>query len=339
MRALVVESLGDPTAPLRSGVLALRDIPAPKLKPGSVRIGVAAASLNFPDALQVQGKYQVKLPLPFIPGSEVSGVVTEVGPGVKALAVGDRVAACTMGGAFAEQVVVAEAAVWKLPDGFDLHAAAAVPVVYGTADLALRVRAQLKKGQTLLVLGAAGGVGVAACQIGLATGATVVAVVRGPEKAAFMRQLGVTAVIDSAALGGVPLHKAVKAVAKKGADVIFDPVGGAMLDEALKAAAPWGAQYLVIGFAAGDIPKVPTNILLVKNMTMHGVFWGSYLQHRPDVLTQGTRLMQDILDRGGVGVSVSHSFPLDQAPQAFSALLERKVMGKALLVMGPSSRM
>ncbi|GLC40695.1 hypothetical protein PLESTB_000031800 [Pleodorina starrii] len=337
MRAIVCENLGDARTPLGTGVLRLANAPEPKLAPGTVRIRVASASLNFPDALQIKGEYQDKPKLPFVPGSEVAGVIVEVAPGIKHLNVGDKVCAVKQGGAFAEQVVAPAAAVWRVPDGVPLQDAAAIPIVYGTADLALRHRAQLKAGQTVLILGAAGGVGVAALQLARLAGARVVAVAAGPAKAAFLRDQGADAVLDSEELaaGGTPLHKALRAAAPKGVDVVFDPVGGSALFEALKAVG-WGAQYLVIGFASGDIPKVPANLLLVKNVTMHGIFWGSYMSYQPRVLAESMRQVLAWFGEGRLRVEVYGRYPMDRVTEAFAAILDRRVRGKVLLTMEAS---
>ncbi|GFR48767.1 hypothetical protein Agub_g10588 [Astrephomene gubernaculifera] len=346
MKAIVCEGLGDACAPLGTGVLRLAELPAPKLAPGSARIQVVSASLNFPDALQIKGEYQDKPKLPFIPGSEVSGVVLEVADGVKHIRVGDKVCAVRQGGAFAEQVVAPAAAVWKLPDTVPLEDAAAIPIVYGTADVALRHRAQLKAGQTVLILGAAGGVGLAALQLALAAGARAVAAAAGADKAAFLRQqadtwaegaggAGRVVVLDTAALAaeGRALHRAVKEAAPKGVDVVFDPVGGPLLSESLKCVA-WGAQYLVIGFASGDIPKVPANLLLVKNTTLHGVFWGSYLAQQPRVIADSMRHLMAAFGAGRLRVEVYGRYPLDRVTEAFGAILDRRVRGKVLLSIG-----
>ncbi|KXZ55570.1 hypothetical protein GPECTOR_2g1119 [Gonium pectorale] len=293
----------------------------------------------------VQGEYQDKPKLPFIPGSEVSGVIVEVADGVKDLRVGDKVCAVKQGGAFAEQVVAPAAAVWRVPDAVPLQDAAAIPIVYGTADLALRHRAGLKAGgdagQTVLILGAAGGVGLAALQLAKRAGARVVAVAGGAAKADFLRAAGADAVVDSkaAAAAGTPLHKALREVVPKGGvHVVFDPVGGSSLFEALKVVA-WGAHYLVIGFASGEIPKVPANLLLVKNVTMHGVFWGSYMTQQPRVLADGMRQLLGWFAEGSLRVEVFARYPLERVTEAFEAILDRRVRGKVLLTMGPQARM
>ncbi|GAX72670.1 hypothetical protein CEUSTIGMA_g126.t1 [Chlamydomonas eustigma] len=342
MRAVVCTHLGDPTLPLGAGPLCIKEhSPVTIVDKGHVRIRVKAASLNFPDALQVQGKYQVKPPLPFVPGSEVSGTIVELGPGVEKFKLGDRVCAISQNGAFVEDVVVHENMAWGVPDGIELEVACCVPVVYGTSQLALAHRAQLKKGQVLLVLGAGGGVGVAACQIGKIMGAKVIAVVNGKEKVEFLQTLGVDHVFDASQYSPAaqPLHQAIKATVRQGVDVVFDPVGGSLFEEALKCTAPWGAHYLVIGFASGGIPKVPANLALVKNLTVHGVFWGSYLQNEPKVLMKGMNTVLSWLAEGKIELKVSHRFLMEDVDKAFKAVLGRKVMGKAILVMETQSRL
>ncbi|KAI8473312.1 MAG: hypothetical protein J3K34DRAFT_411610 [Monoraphidium minutum] len=334
MRAVVCEALGDPCKPLGSGVLALRqDEPAPALpSEDHIRIRVVAASLNYPDALQVQGSYQDKPKLPFLLGKEASGVVTAIGGRVRGLKPGDAVCGVGDAGAFADEWVVHQASAWRVPDGLDTQLAAALPIAYGTADLALRRRAQLGSGQTLLVLGASGGVGTAAVQIGKLVGARVIAVTSGAAKADYLRGLGSDAVVDAAAAPpGTPLHKLIRAAAPKGGvDVVFDPVGGPLLAEALKSVA-WGSQYLAIGFVAG-IPRVPANLLLVKNPQFHGVFWGSYMQRQPKVLRASMDQVLAWAASGQLRVPVSHRFAFEDVPAAMAVLLGRGVSGKVLIV-------
>lgn len=334
MKALVVTNLGDPTGPLDGSVLTLSTQQlVPQLPSGHIRIRVIAASLNFADMLQVQGTYQEKPKLPFIPGSEVSGVVTELGPEVSTLKVGDEVAAVLWtGGAFAEECVATEAQAIRLPKGVDVAAAAGLPVAFGTAHLALTERAKLQAGQVLMVLGAGGGVGVAAVQIGKLLGAKVIAVARGKEKCAMLSQLGADLVVDSGIVSK-PLRARIKSAAPQGVDVVLDTVGGAGFEQALKSVR-WGAHVLIIGFASGDVPKVPANIALVKNLTVHGLYWGSYAQHAPRLLRKSLEDSVQWLAQSKVRVPVSHRYTLEQAPLAFEALQSRKVVGKLLLLPG-----
>ncbi|KAK9820930.1 hypothetical protein WJX74_009349 [Apatococcus lobatus] len=364
MRALVCEQLGNPLDPKTSGLKVSPDTEAPKLTPKAVRIKVSAASLNFADALQVQGLYQEKPKLPFIPGSEVSGVVLEVGSSVKSLKSGTKVCAVTSGGALAEEVVVAAAAVFPLPDSADVGSAAGLPVAFGTAHLALKHRACLQSGQTLLVLGAAGGVGVAAVQIARVMGARVIAVARGAEKASFLRCLGADIVLDSSAQQEQPpaastssrdaqpgpppgkskanrepsLVPAIRKAAPKGVDVVLDCVGGSQFKDAMKCV-KWGAHIMPIGFASGSIPIIPANIALVKNLTIHGVYWGSHLQHNPQLLRDSLQELVQWLADGRLQIHVSHRYSLEQATEGFRALLTRKAMGKVLIEPAAQSKL
>ncbi|PRW33214.1 quinone oxidoreductase 2-like protein isoform A [Chlorella sorokiniana] len=336
-KALVCEKLGQPTEPLGHphGALRLQQLPAPPLThPNAVRIRVAAASLNFADALQLQGQYQEKPKLPFVPGSECSGTVVECGRDVRTLKVGDKVCAVTQGGAFAEEVVVRENVVVKLPDSADVEGAAGLLITYGTAWLALRERADLRPGQTILVLGAAGGVGLAAVQLARTMGARVIAVARGHDKMAALKQAGADECIDMAHHKPEQLKSLLRQSASQGVDVIFDPVGGSLLMESLKTAR-WGAHILIIGFASGTIPKLPANLLLVKNLTAHGIYWGSYMQKEPRVFRKSLDEVVRLFTAGAVRPQTSHRFALEEAPDAFRVLLNRQVIGKILLLPQP----
>lgn len=338
MRALVVSNLGNPLNP-DTGKQPLQvqiDYPAPSLSSEQVRIEVTAAGINFADTLLVQGLYQVKPKLPFIPGSEVSGVITEVGSAVRGLNPGDKVCTVVDNGGFAEQLAVNQAAVIKLPDNVDMAAAAGLPVAFGTAYMALVERAKVEKGQTVLVLGAGGGVGTAAVQIAHVSGARVIAVARGAEKCQAIKGLGADHVIDSGSLGDKPLRSSIKAAAPKGVDVVVDLVGGQHFEDSLKCVR-WGAHVLIIGFASGHIPKVAANIALVKNLTLHGIYWGSYLQHNPKILGRSIQQPLQWLAQGKIHVPVSHRYPLEQAVEGFKALMLRKAVGKVLLLPNSQS--
>lgn len=324
-------NLGDPCGPLDGSVLKLGQVFAPPLHPAAIRVRVRAASLNFADLLQAQGLYQEKPPLPFVPGSEVSGTVIETGDDVRDIKKGDEVAAVLWkGGAFAEECTVAASAAIRLPRGVDLAAAAGLPVAFGTAHTALIERARLQAGQVLLVLGAGGGVGVAAVQIGKMLGAKVVAVARGRQKMAVLDQLGADLTIDSGA-GSKPLKQRIKSIAPSGVDVVLDTVGGAGFEQALRAVR-WGAHVLVIGFASGDVPQIPANIALVKNLTVHGVYWGSYASKAPRVMRKSLEDCVQWLAQGKLRVPISHRFTLEEAPLAFKALRDRQAIGKVLLL-------
>ncbi|EES12890.1 hypothetical protein BDA96_06G243400 [Sorghum bicolor] len=342
MEALVVRRLGDPTlAPggEASPFAAVSgDHPVPEISsPTAVRVRVAATSLNFATFLQVQGKYQERPPLPFVPGSDYSGVVDAVGPGVRGLRPGDRVCSFTGLGSFADFIVAEEKQLFLVPDGCDLVTAGALPVAFGTSHLALVHRAQLKAGQVLLVLGAAGGVGVSAVQIGKVCGAVVIAVARGAEKSEYLKSIGADHVVDSSKDNVVESAKSfLKARGLKGVDVLYDPVGGKLTQDSLKLLS-WGAHILVIGFASGDVPVIRANIALVKNWTVHGLYWGSYLIHRPRVLIDSLNELLSWLSKGLIKVQISHCYRLVEAHLAFSALRDRKAVGKVMIVMGPSA--
>lgn len=338
-KALVCERLGDPTEGLGHphSALKLTLMPAPPLvHPNAVRIRVAAAALNFADALTLQGKYQEKPKLPFVPGSECSGTVVEVGRDVRTLKVGDKVCAVTQGGAFAEEVIARENLVVKLSPTADVEAAAGLPVAYGTAWLALRERANLRPGQTILVLGAAGGVGLAAVQLAKCMGARVIAVARGASKMDALREAGADECIDLMVHKPEQLKGLLHYSAPQGVDCVFDPVGGPLLLEALKCVR-WGAHILIIGFASGQIPKIPANIALVKNLTVHGIYWGSYQFKDARTFRKSLDEIARLYDSGAIAVSVSHRFSLAQAPEAFSIMMNRQVIGKIVLLPQPRS--
>eukprot|EP00850_Spirogloea_muscicola_P007600 SM000039S14430 [mRNA] locus=s39:105938:108284:+ [translate_table: standard] len=344
MRALVCRRLGNPAGPLSAedSVLSLEeDFPRPERLPheSSVRIKVAAASINFADALIIMGKYQERPTLPYVPGSEVSGVVLEVGANVKSVKAGDRVCAVTGGGGYAEEVFADEAAVFPLPEKCDLLPSAGLPVAFGTSHVGLIHRAGLQAGQVLLVLGAAGGVGLAAVQIGKLFGAVVIAAARGQEKVALLESIGADCAIDT---GKTNLHESVKEFLRlrklRGVDVLYDPVGGSQFKEALRLL-NWGAQVVIIGFASGDIPSIQANIALVKNLTIHGLFWGSYMKNNPSVLRRSmTQLLQWLAD-GYLTVNISHCYELSEADKAFQALLHRKAIGKVVFKIGAPAKL
>ncbi|KAJ6832450.1 quinone oxidoreductase-like protein 2-like protein [Iris pallida] len=341
MEALVCQKIGDPTLPLGGGSAPIavdRSHPVPPLSsPTSVRVRVAATSLNYANYLQVLGKYQEKPPLPFVPGSDYSGVVESVGDKVERFRVGDRVCSFAALGSFAQLVVADEKDLFSVPDGCDLVAAGALPVAFGTSHVALVHRAQLKPGQVLLVLGAAGGVGLSAVQIGKVCGAVVIAVARGTEKLQFLQSLGVDHVVD---LSNENILESVKRFLKakglKGVDVLYDPVGGKVMKDSMKLL-NWGANILVIGFASGEVPVIPANIALVKNWTVHGLYWGSYKIHRPKVLEDSLKELLSWLAKGLIKIQISHAYSLYEANLAFAAIKERKVIGKVMLVIDSSA--
>ncbi|KAL0403007.1 UNVERIFIED_CONTAM: Quinone oxidoreductase-like protein 2 [Sesamum radiatum] len=336
MEALLCRKLGDPTVrpdgAENSALTVSTAYPIPQLNsPTAVRVRVKATSLNFANYLQILGKYQEKLPLPFIPGSDYSGTVEAVGPGVTKFKTGDPVCSFAACGSFAQFIVADESELFLVPEGCDLVAAGALPVAYGTSHVALVHRAQLCAGQVLLVLGAAGGVGVSAVQIGKVCGAIVIAVARGDEKAQFLKSLGVDHVVDVSKENVIESVKGfLKTKRLKGVDVLYDPVGGKLTKETLKLL-NWGAQILVIGFASGEVPVIPANIALVKNWTVHGLYWGSYNIYRPHILQDSLKELLSWLARGLITIKISHTFSLSEANLAFAALKDRKAIGKVLI--------
>ncbi|KAJ0101584.1 hypothetical protein Patl1_06797 [Pistacia atlantica] len=334
MEALVCRKLGDPTLGNNSPIEVSKSEPIPELKsPTDVRVKVQATSLNYANYLQILGKYQDKPPLPFIPGSDYSGIVDAVGSNVSNFKVGDPVCSFAALGSFAQYIVADQSQLFLVPEGCDLLAAGALPVAFGTSHVALVHRAQLTSTQVLLVLGAAGGVGLSAVQIGKVRGATVIAVARGAEKIKFLKSLGVDYVVD---LSNENVIESVKKFLKsrnlKGVDVFYDPVGGKLTKDCMKLL-NWGAQILIIGFASGDIPVIPANIALVKNWTIHGLYWGSYRIHRPGFLEDSVKELLSWMARGLITVHISHTYSLSEAKLAFSAIKDRKAIGKVMITL------
>jgi len=258
----------------------------------------------------------------------------EVGASVKSIFVGDTVCGVTQGGAFAEQAVLGEVSCFKLPEGVDLMRAAAIPVAFGTAHLSLSHRAQLKPGQTVLVLGAAGGVGLAAVQLAKVMGAKVVAVARGAAKGQAIYEMGADVCLDSGC-PGFDLAAEVKKAAPQGIDVLFDTVGGRAFD-AVARCLKWGAQVLLIGFASGSIPKIAANVALVKNLTLHGVYWGMYLKNDPEVLRASLKQVLVWVADGRLRVPIWRAHPLEDTDKAMAALFNREAIGKVLLLPEPA---
>jgi NADPH:quinone reductase len=311
------------------GVEALRwtELPTPQPAAGQVRIAVHAASLNFPDLLTVQAKYQIKPPLPFVPGSEFSGVVEVVGDGVKHVKPGDRVASIGVTGGFATHACVSAAQLLPLPPGLALDDAAAFAFTYGTSHHALIDRAQLKAGESVLVLGAAGGVGSAAVQIAKAAGARVIAAVSSAEKAAFCTTLGADMCIDISRDG---LRERLKD-AGVAPDVVYDPVGGELAEAAFRSIA-WRGRYLVVGFASGPIPALPFNLPLLKGASIVGVFWGDFVKREPQAFAQGMAQLATWYAKGLVKPAIDARLPMRSLPEAYARMASRRVMGKLLLV-------
>lgn len=325
MRAVVCERWGGPDE------LRVAELTLPEPGPGEVKVRVQAAGVNFPDVLIIQGKYQVKPDLPFTPGAEVAGTVIAVGPGVASshVRLGGRVAAfCTLGG-FAEEVIVPEAACVALPENVGFEPASAFLLAYGTAWHALRDRAALQPGETLLVLGAAGGVGLAAIDIGKAMGARVIAAASSPDKLAVCRSYGADEVLDYEA---EDLRDGIARLTdKRGPDVVFDPVGGRFAEPAFRSIA-WAGRYLVVGFAAGGIPALPFNLPLLKGASIVGVFWGGYRKREPERNRDAVAQMLAWIGEGRLRPLVSRTYTLDEVPQALEDMAARRVVGKVVVV-------
>ena len=310
--------------------LAVGELPPPSPKAGEVVIAVHAAGVNFPDVLIVQGKYQFKAPLPFAPGCEVAGVVKSVGEGVSSVKPGDAVVAIMMSGGFAQEALARETDVVKLPAGVDPVAASAFLFTYGTSYHALKDRAKLRPGETLLVMGAAGGVGLAAVELGKLIGARVIAAASSAEKLALCRERGADALIDYA---HEDLRERLKALAPEGVDVVLDPVGGDYTERALRAMA-WNGRYLVVGFAQNEIPRIPLNLVLLKGCSLVGVFWGEFRRRESALFHANSAQLVEWLQAGRLSPHVSARYPLEQGRQALRDVAERRVMGKVVILPG-----
>lgn len=309
--------------------LVWRELPTPEPAAGEVRLRIRAASLNFPDQLIVQGKYQFKPPLPFVPGAEYAGIIEAVGVGVSHLAVGDRVAAIGSTGGFATHACVPADRVVPLPAGFALEDAAAFAFTYGTSHHALIDRAALQPGETVLVLGAAGGVGTAAIQIAKAIGATVIAAASSDEKCDTCRAIGADATINYSAQN---LREALKALTNgKGPDVVYDPVGGEHAEPAFRSIA-WRGRYLVVGFAAGAIPALPFNLALLKGAAVVGVFWGDFVKREPAAHARAMAELASWYAQGKVKPVLDACLPMAELPKAYAKLAAREIRGKLVMV-------
>lgn len=315
------------------GVEALhwRELPTPEPKAGEVRIAIKAASLNFPDLLIVQGKYQFKPPLPFVPGSEYAGVVEALGEGVTHLQVGAPVAAIVGTGGFATHACVDATRLLPLPPGFALEDGAAFAFTYGTSHHALMDRAQLQAGETVLVLGAAGGVGTAALQIAKAAGARVIAAASTDEKCALCTKLGADATIN---YSSQDLREALKSLTGgKGPDVVYDPVGGAWAEPAFRSIA-WRGRYLVVGFAGGAIPALPWNLALLKGASVVGVFWGDFVKREPKANAAALMQLAQWYAQGKIKPVLDRQLPMSAIREAYERMGTRQVQGKLVLVNG-----
>lgn len=323
MKAVLCREWGTPD------VLRLQEVERRVLTPSQVRIRVHAAGVNFADSLMVAGTYQVKPPFPFTPGLEAAGVVVETGAAAGDLRAGQRVLAVLRnGGGYAEEIVLDAASVVPIPDAMDFVTAAAFPVAYGTSHFALTHRGHLARGETLLVLGAAGGVGLTAVEIGKATGARVIAAAGGAEKLAVAQEHGADELID---YRRESIRDRVRELTGgKGADVVFDPVGGDAFDQALRAV-NWEARMLVIGFAGGRIQAVPANLILVKNISVIGVVWGAQAERDPVWISRNLAELLRWWQAGRLKPLVAKTFPLAAAGEALTALLSRRYAGKIVL--------
>jgi NADPH2:quinone reductase len=324
MKALVCPSLG----PAEN--LLVTEVEAPRAGDGEALVEIAYAGLNFFDTLIIEGKYQVRPKPPFSPGGEFSGRVVALGPGAQGFEVGDRVMGACAYGAAAEQIAIATTRLVKIPDGLALDKAAGLSVAYGTSIHALKQRAEMKAGETLFVLGASGGVGLAAVEIGKAMGARVIAGASSEEKLAFARRYGAAETINTA---GDDMRARLKEIAPQGVDVVYDPVGGALTEAALRSLA-WKGRLLVIGFASGEIPRPPLNIPLLKGCDIRGVYWGEFTSREPEAHRENMAQLMDWAKSGTLSVHIHATHPLEDYRKAFDAISKRQVLGKTLLSLG-----
>jgi NADPH2:quinone reductase len=322
MRAAVVREYGPPE------VLRIEELPAPVPGPGQVLVDVHAAAVNYPDVLLLANRYQIPAKLPFTPGSELAGVVAALGPGVRGVEPGQRVLGSMMVGAFAEQVALPATSLTPVPEGIDLRAAAAFGVVYATAYHALRSPGRLRAGETLLVLGAGGGVGLAAVDLGRAMGARVIAAASSAAKLAAARERGAEACIDYAREN---LKDRLKELTQgRGVDVVIDPVGGPYSEPALRATG-WRGRFVVVGFAAGEIPRIPLNLLLLKGAELHSLNIGPFGEREPEEAARNRAELLELWRAGKISPHVSSVYPLARAAEALRELAERRAIGKVVI--------
>lgn len=323
MRALMCQSWGDPDT------LTIEPLHLSPPAAGEVQIRVRACGVNFADALMIQGQYQVRPPFPFSPGLEVAGSVLATGDGVRHLRPGQRVLGLCSWGGMAEAVNTSGDLVMPIPDSLD-YVQAVTMVTYGTSHVALEHRARLQPGETLLVLGAAGGVGITAVELGKRLGATVIAAASTPQKLALAEQYGADHLIN---YQNQDLRTRLKEITGgRGVDVVYDPVGGPLFDSALRSMA-WEGRLLVIGFASGTIPQVPANLALVKNCSIIGVYWGAYAQHKPQVLRQSLETLMGWLTDGELKPHISQTLPLESGAEAIWSLMRRQATGKVVVTV------
>ncbi|PPS32265.1 NADPH:quinone oxidoreductase [Pseudomonas amygdali pv. morsprunorum] len=332
MKALLCKAFGS------ASTLVLEDVPGPEIKKNEILLDVHAAGVNFPDTLIIEGKYQFKPPFPFSPGGEAAGVIAAVGEKVSHLKPGDRVMALTGWGSFAEQVAVPGYNVLPIPTSMDFTTAAAFSMTYGTSMHALKQRANLQAGETLLVLGASGGVGLAAVEIGKALGARVIAAASSAEKLEVAKNAGADELIN---YSETSLKDEVKRLTNgngngNGADVIYDPVGGDLFDQAIRAIA-WNGRLLVVGFASGRIPDLPVNLTLLKGASVVGVFWGSFAQRQPQDNAANFTQLFAWFEEGKLKPLVSTVYPLEKAGEAIDLLGGRRAVGKVVVLVGKTA--
>ncbi|MEI7783863.1 MAG: NADPH:quinone oxidoreductase family protein [Betaproteobacteria bacterium] len=323
MKALICREYGPPEN------LSVQDMPDPQPGPGEVVVRVRAAGVNFPDALIVQNLYQFKPTPPFSPGGETAGEVLAVGEGVQRVKVGDKVIALTIWGGFAEQVLAKQEQIIPMPEGLSFEVAGSLLLTYGTCLHALRDRAALQPGQTVLVLGAAGGIGIATIELAKALGARVIAAASSAEKLATCRAQGADEVINYREQN---LRDEVKRLTGgQGVDVVMDPVGGDYAEQALRSMA-WRGRYLVVGFTDGQIPRLPLNLVLLKGCAIVGVFWGDFIRREPQAAQVDLRDLMQMLEQGKIKPLISGRYSLEQAPQAILELSQRRAQGKLIVL-------
>lgn len=325
MRAVVCSEHGMPDK-----LNLATDWPEPELGPDDVLIDVKAAGLNFPDVLIIQGKYQIQPELPFVPGGEFSGTVSAVGASVDRYKPGDKVISMGSTGAFCERVAVHQAAVFPMPSTLSFEQAAGISITYFTSYYALKQRANLQPGETLLVLGAAGGVGTTAVELGKLMGAKVIAAASSAEKLELCKKLGADEVIN---YSDVSLKDAIKELTGgKGVDVVYDPVGGDYAEPAIRGMG-WNGRYLVIGFASGPIPKIPLNLTLLKGCSLVGVFWGRFTMEEPEQNRKNVEALWELFEQGKLQPVVTDTFPLEHYEQAYESMIERRALGKVIITL------
>lgn len=327
MKAVLCKAFGPPES------LVLEEVEAPTAGAGQLLIDVHASAVNFPDVLMIEGKYQNRPPFPFSPGGEIAGTVAALGEGVSGFAVGDRVFGGVGVGGFAEQVAVPATAMRPMPESMSYAKASGISTTYGTSYYALKQRADLQPGETLLVLGAAGGVGLAAVELGKAMGARVIAAASSDEKLAIAKQAGADELIN---YSDGELKEKVKALTDgRGADVIYDPVGGDLFDQCMRSVA-WYGRVLVIGFAAGDIPKVPINLILLKSCQVVGVFFGAWSGRFQEEAAQNFREILELYEAGKIDPLIGAEYPLEDYAKALRDLSERRAIGKVVVDVRPA---